>query len=72
MTKALSEVEFFKQTVHRNTDPFWTFLDSIQTCVKAKRALGKHFPVNFRPFAANGFSDFLTNSKLRFDFRKHD
>lgn len=30
------------------TDPFWSTIECIQTCVKSSQGIGKHFPVPFR------------------------
>lgn len=32
----------------KNTSPFWSSVECIQTCIKARCGLGRHIPINFK------------------------
>ena len=47
--KVVNESEFINEFRRRNNDPLWKSLECIQTCIKSRFGLGKHFFVDFKP-----------------------
>ena len=45
--KPVSENEFLKIMSRRPNDDFWKKVEFIQTCIKAKRGIGKSIPIDF-------------------------
>lgn len=46
--KVMNEGEFIKEFKRRNNDLFWRTLECIQTCIKSKVGLGRHFFIPFK------------------------
>ena len=47
IVKVVNEAQFINMMEEKATSRQWRALECIQTCVKSRRGLGKHIPVNF-------------------------
>lgn len=65
--KVANEAEFINEFRRRANDSFWKTLECIQTAIKSKMGLGKHY---FVPFKVELKDKTSVNCELKYNYKK--
>ena len=65
-------MELYRQLSYRNTDPIWNYIESVQSCVKSRKGLGKHLFIRFRANDIKTLKELVSLDKYNYDFRTYD